>query len=88
MKRIVDDPPVWLPADNPLAWHPNPRRPFQVRIHRADGVGVWTDHVTMRAAELSAIDALHHPEMSEIGPSDLVEVVDARKARAEKAGGR
>ena len=68
--------------DNHLAWHPNGRAPVQVRIHRLDGVAVWSDHRSMRAAEEAAHSLMRGESLiagpDYLGPNDLVEVVDTR----------
>lgn len=67
--------------DNVLAWNPDSRAPVQVRIHRLDGVAVWSDHRSMRAAEESAHMLMHGESIAGpdyLGPRDLVEVVDTR----------
>lgn len=71
--------------DNPLAWSPNPRARIQVRVHRLDGVCVWSDHRTMRAAEESAHFILNDGSMTGyVGPRDLVEVIDTRRPGATR----
>lgn len=68
--------------DNPLAWNPNARKPFQVRVHRLDGVAVWSDHTTLAAAEKEAHFILYGGMGTNyVGPHDLVEVVDTRRRR-------